>query len=234
MKASGLVEKIYSCPMIPGSPFNPNHPAPPAGFLLEKIMTETILDSLVVKIRADSADLRGQLADIEKDFAGLEGVATRTTDSMTRLFDNFARAGEISFSNLRRTALSALNDIASSAIQSGLDSIFGAGPVTGGGIGGLLNNLAGSVLFGRASGGTVGARQPYLVGERGPELFVPGSSGRILPGPGGGRPVAPSGRKTSITINITNQGAASDMTGRSAGQIAVAVRRAMARSERDL
>ncbi len=193
-------------------------------------MTETILDSLVVKIRADSADLRGQLADIEKDFAGLEGVATKTTDSMTRLFDNFARAGEISFSNLRRTALSALNDIASSAIQSGLDSIFGSG----GGIGGTLNNLVGSVLFGRASGGTVGARQPYLVGERGPELFVPEGPGRIMSGPGGGRPVAPSGRKTSITINITNQGAASDMTGRSAGQIAVAVRRAMARSERDL
>jgi len=193
-------------------------------------MTETILDSLIVKIRADSADLRGQLADIEKDFAGLEGVATRTTDSMTRLFDNFARAGEISFSNLRQTALSALNDIANSAIQSGLDSIFGSG----GGIGGALNNLVGSVLFGRASGGTVGARQPYLVGERGPELFVPGSSGRIVPGQSGGRPAGPSERKTSITINITNQGTGSDMTGRSAGQIAVAVRRAMARSERDL
>ncbi|NOZ43156.1 MAG: tail tape measure protein, partial [Alphaproteobacteria bacterium] len=182
-------------------------------------MTETILDSLVVKIRADSTPLRRQLNNIEKDFAGLEAVAAKTTDSMSRIFDNFARSGELSFSRLKRTALSVLNDIANSAIQSGLNSIFGSG----GGIGGLLNNLVGSVLFGRAAGGTVGAGQPYLVGERGPELFVPATPGRIMPGQGGGRPGTPSEKKTNITINITNQGTASDMTGRSAAQVAVAV-----------
>ncbi len=193
-------------------------------------MTETILDSLVVKIRADSADLRGQLADIEKDFGGLESVASRTADGMSRVFENFARSGELSFSSLKRVALSVLNDIANSAIQSGLNSIFGSG----GGVGGLLGDLAGSVLFGRAGGGTVGSRQPYLVGEKGPELFVPENPGRIIPGPGANLLTSASERKTNITVNITNQGASGDMTQRSGTQVAVAVRRAMDRAERDL
>ncbi|MBL4801746.1 MAG: hypothetical protein JKY45_07605 [Emcibacter sp.] len=195
-------------------------------------MTETILDSLVVKIRADSAELRGQLADIEKDFGGLENTAGRVAEGMSRAFEGFARSGELSFSNLKRTALSVLNDIANSAIQSGLDAIFGGG--SGGGIGGIIGDFAGSVLFGRAGGGTVGAKQPYMVGERGPELFVPESPGRIVPGPGGSRPSGRSSKATNITINITNQGGSNDMTQRSAGQVAVAVRRAMDRAERDL
>lgn len=193
-------------------------------------MTETILDSLVVKIRADSADLRGQLADIEKDFGGLEAVAGKTTDAMTRVFENFARSGELSFSNLKSAALSVLNDIANSAIQSGLNNLFGSGS----GIGSILGDLAGSFLFGRAGGGTVGARQPYLVGERGPELFVPEGSGRIIAQPGSSSIAASSGGTRNITINITNQGGANDMTGRSGAQVAVAVRRAMDRAERDL
>jgi len=190
-------------------------------------MTETVIDSLVVKIRAESADLRGQLAEIEKDFGGLEDVAARTADGMTRVFENFARTGELNFSSLKQVALSALNDIASSAIQSGLNSIFGQG-----GIGGAIGNIAGA-LFGRAGGGTVGARQPYLVGERGPELFVPENPGRIIPNQGV-KSERTSDKMTNITINITNQGGANDMSRRSAGQIAVAVRRAMGRAERDL
>ncbi len=195
---------------------------------MEKIMTETVIDSLVVKIRADSADLRGQLADIEKDFGGLEDVAARTTDGMTRVFENFARNGELNFSSLKQVALSVLNDIANSAVQSGLNSIFGQSS----GIGGAIGNIA-SAFFGRAGGGTVGARQPYLVGERGPELFVPENPGRIIPNQGV-KSERTSDRMTNITINITNQGGGNDMSRRSAGQVAVAVRRAMGRAERDL
>ncbi|MCF6216068.1 MAG: hypothetical protein L3J58_07830 [Emcibacter sp.] len=191
-------------------------------------MTETVIDSLVVKIRAESAELRGQLAEIEKDFGGLEGVAARTADGMTRVFENFARSGELNFSSLKQVALSVLNDIANSAVQSGLNSIFGQG----GGIGGAIGNIAGA-LFGRAGGGTVGARQPYLVGERGPELFVPENPGRIIPNQGV-KSEGVSDKMTNITINITNQGGGNDMSRRSAGQIAVAVRRAMGRAERDL
>ena len=191
-------------------------------------MTETVIDSLVVKIRAESSDLRGQLADIEKDFGDLGDVAARTADGMTRVFENFARTGELNFSSLKQVALSALSDIANSAIQSGLNSIFGQG-----GIGGAIGNIA-SAFFGRAGGGTVGSRQPYLVGERGPELFVPENPGRIIPNQGAVGQTAAAGKRTNITINITNQGSGNDMTRRSAGQVAVAVRRAMNRAERDL
>jgi len=190
-------------------------------------MTDTIIDSLIVKVSADSTGLREQLAGIEKDFGGLEDVAARTADGMGRVFENFVRTGELNFSSLKQVALSALNDIANSAIQSGLNSIFGQG-----GIGGAIGNIAGA-FFGRAGGGTVGARQPYLVGERGPELFVPENPGRIIPNLGmGGQ--GGSEKMTNITINITNQGGSNDMSRRSAGQVAVAVRRAMGRAERDL
>jgi hypothetical protein len=47
---------------------------------------------------------------------------------------------------------------------------------TGGG--GILGALA--PIFGRASGGTVQAGQPYMTGESGRELFVPKTDGRIL------------------------------------------------------
>lgn len=39
----------------------------------------------------------------------------------------------------------------------------------------------GSMIQGRAAGGSVYGGQPYLVGEAGPELFVPQTTGRILP-----------------------------------------------------
>ena len=205
-------------------------------------MTETTLDSLVVKIRGDSSDLTRQLENIERDFGALDSIAEKTMDSMGRIFQDFARSGELSFNSLKRVALSALSDIANSAIRSGLDAIFGgnnnsgggAGGGIGNGIGNFLGNMIGNVLFGRASGGTVGRRQPYLVGERGPELFVPDSAGRIIPDIPAGSPSQITGKSSNITINITNQGAADNMTQRSAAQVAVAVRRAMARAERDL
>ncbi len=80
----------------------------------------------------------------------------------------------------------------------------------------------------------MGSNQPYLVGERGPELFIPEGPGRIIPNQGMGQMTPSPKRPTNITINITNQGSGSDMTGRSAAQVAVAVRRAMNRAERDL
>tara|TARA_R110002073_G_scaffold70042_5_gene173430 strand:+ start:1431 stop:2018 length:588 start_codon:yes stop_codon:yes gene_type:complete len=195
-------------------------------------MTETTLDSLVVKIRGDSADLRDELSAIKREFDGLDQIAAQTGEGLTRIFSDFARSGELNFKSLGQVAQSVLADIANSAIQSGLSRLFGD---SDSGMGNALGSFFGS-LFGRAGGGTVGARQPYLVGERGPELFVPSGAGRILPraetahigGAGAGR-AAPQ-----ITINITNQGGGQDMTRRSAGQVAVAVRRAMDRAERDL
>lgn len=196
-------------------------------------MTETILDSLVVKIRADGSALKDQLGSIEKDFTRLDSVADKTAAGMSRVFENFARSGKLSFDSLRQTALSVLNDIAGSAIRSGINSIFGSGGSSGG-FSNFLGSLASSFLGGRAGGGSVSARQPYMVGERGPELFMPEMPGRIIPA--GARPAGSGGggKVTNITVNITNKGNEQDMTQRSAGQLAVAVNRAMKQAERNL
>jgi hypothetical protein len=49
------------------------------------------------------------------------------------------------------------------------------------GFGGILQNMMGSGLSGRANGGPVAGNRPYLVGEQGPELFMSGASGTIIP-----------------------------------------------------
>ncbi len=43
---------------------------------------------------------------------------------------------------------------------------------------GIMGFLGG--IFGKASGGTVQANQPYLVGEKGPELIVPRNRGHVM------------------------------------------------------
>ncbi|RME61846.1 MAG: tail tape measure protein, partial [Alphaproteobacteria bacterium] len=109
---------------------------------------------------------------------------------------------------------------------------FGIGGFGGGGI---FSALAGPVLSlaGRAAGGSVSEGRPFLVGERGPELFVPDRAGRIAPS-GAPRPMArPGGRTVNITVNVNGAGSAPAIR-QSAAQVAVAVRRALARAERDL
>ena len=74
-----------------------------------------------------------------------------------------------SFSKMANSVQDAANSIASACakINSSFSSIGSASISTGG------------ISGGRASGGSVGARQTYLVGEQGPELFTPNTSGYI-------------------------------------------------------
>lgn len=87
---------------------------------------------------------------------------------------------------------------------------FGGGKLFGGAtkFKGILGNLMGGSLEGRASGGPVMGSTPYMVGEVGPELFVPGSSGTIIPNHalgGGGAAAIPdvriSGNDLLIVFN---------------------------------
>jgi len=48
----------------------------------------------------------------------------------------------------------------------------------------------------RATGGPVGAGQPYLIGEKGPELFVPNQNGMVVPN---NKLVEASSRPTNIS-----------------------------------
>ena len=184
------------------------------------------IERLVVSVRADTQgfardvnDMRGQLEGPLG--AGVERAGALIEASLSRAI----RTGRLGFEDLKKVALSVLAEIASSALKSGLNGIFGGG---GGGSGGLLgtgSQLLGSLLGlpGRATGGPVSPGRAYMVGERGPELFVPTSSGSIAASGGGARDV-----RISIAVNAPS-GSAPDALARSSRQVARAVRLALAR-----
>lgn len=198
---------------------------------------ETLLDSLVVAVRADTRALGQGLAQVRQDLgamadlnASLSDAGELAADRMARAFQRFAQTGKISFADLKASALSAMNDIAASVIQSGIDRLLGGGGLLGS-LGALFGQRQSGFLSfaGRAVGGPVSEGRPFLVGERGPELFVPDRAGRIAPN-------MPAGRERpsiNITVNVSSAGNAPAVR-QSAGQVALAVRRAMARAERDL
>ena len=181
------------------------------------------IDRLVVSVRADTAGFARDVATMRGAFEdGLGGSAARTGDLIEGALLRAVRSGKLGFDDLKRVALSAMNEIAASAIRSGI------GAASGGGAGGLLSlatSAIGSLLGlpGRATGGPVAPGRAYMVGERGPELFLPTASGRVVApsGSGGGRDV-----RVSVTINAP-AGDASGTLARSSRQVARAVRAAI-------
>jgi hypothetical protein len=180
------------------------------------------IERLVVSVRADTAGFARDVASMRGE---LEGPLVSGAGRAGRQIDNaLARAittGKFGFEDLKKVALSAMNEIA----QASLRGLFNS---TGGGLGaGLINGLSslvGSLLGspGRATGGPVTAGRPYVVGERGPELFVPSSGGRIEHVGGGARIV-----RVGITIQSP---APSDpqVLRQSSRQVARAIRSALA------
>ena len=191
------------------------------------------IERLVVSVRADT---RGFTADVGAMRAELDGPFAAGLERAGRVLENSLlsaiQRGKFGFEDLRRVALSVLSEIASAALQSGLDSILsGGGGGQGGGSGGLLASL-GSILGsshgapGRATGGPVSPGRAYRVGERGPELFVPTTSGRVETGNVGSGPA-----NIRLTINVSDNGHNSgpDALRRSSRQVARAVRQALAK-----
>ncbi len=184
---------------------------------------EEEIDTLVVRVRADT---QGLARDVEAMRAGMEGpLATGAERAGRRIEQGLLRAvrtGKFGFEDLRRMALSALDDIARGTLRSAMDGI-------GGGSGGGLVNLGASLLGaalglpGRATGGPVSPGRAYMVGERGPELFVPTASGQVVPNGSGARDVR-------VSIAVQGRGEGSDqarLLARSARQVARAVRGAL-------
>lgn len=181
------------------------------------------IERLVVSVRADTAGFAQDVADMKGQLdgpfaSGLERAGSALQSTLSRAI----RRGSLDFEDLRRVALSVLNDIARASINTGLNSTFGGG-------GGLLQ-IGASLLSafagapGRATGGPVTGGRAYRVGEQGPEVFVPASAGRI-------EPVSPTAMSPHIrlTINISNHGQASapEQMRRSSRQVARAVRHAL-------
>ncbi|MFY9351019.1 tail tape measure protein [Sphingobium sp.] len=178
------------------------------------------IETLVVRVRADT---QGLARDVEAMRAGIEGPLGDGAERAGRRIEQgllrAVRTGKFGFEDLRRIALSVLDEIAAGALRGAMGS--GSG---GGGLASLGASLLTSVLGlpGRATGGPVAPGRGYIVGERGPEVFVPTSSGQVVAGGMGARDVR-------VSIAVRGQGGESEprLLARSARQVARAVRGAL-------
>jgi phage-related minor tail protein len=197
-------------------------------------MADITLDTLLVRIAADTKPLSDALAGVTKSasgsFSDIENAARTASEGMARALSGFVSGGKLGFQDLKSTALSVLGTIADNAIRSGLGSLFGSSAqnfLASAGtnvVGGFLSHLIGA----RATGGQVTAGAPYLVGEYGRELFVPRQAGAIVPM---GKQTA--NKSVSITINVQGGAGRAEMR-QSAGQVAATVARTLARADRNL
>lgn len=187
------------------------------------------LDTLVVKVRADTSGFASGVADIRSQLDGpLASGLDAAGRSLERALIRATTSGKFGFDDLKRVALGALNDIAAQAIRGDLRSLFGGGGSSSGGS--LLGSLASaaSSLFGgspgRATGGPVTGGSAYMVGERGPELFVPTAAGRIQPMGGRGA--------VSVTVNVAApRDASPGVMMKTGSQVARAVSRALDKAQ---
>lgn len=177
------------------------------------------IETLVLQVRTDRAgfarEVEAMRADLEGPLAlGAERAGRRIESGLLRA----ARTGKFGFEDLRRIALSVMDEIAASALRSA------AGGSAGGGLLALGTSLLGSLLGlpGRATGGPVAPGRAYVVGERGPELFVPTASGQVVANPGGARDV-----RVSIAVQGRGENGDARLLARSARQVARAVRGAL-------
>ena len=186
---------------------------------------DEVIDQLVVSVRADTASFARDVASMRGQ---LEGPLATGALTAGRTIDNaLAKAitsGKLGFDDLKKVALTAMNQIAQASLRglfnSGGSDGLGSGLVSG--LSSLVASLFGSP--GRASGGPVSAGRPYVVGERGPELFVPSNGGRIEQLGGGAR---------NVSVGITIQSPApSDpqVLRQSSRQVARAIRAAVVAS----
>lgn len=198
-------------------------------------MTDGI-EEMLVSVRADT----GAFArDVQAMRAELEGPLVAGADKAGRALEaslsRFIQTGKFGFEDLRRMALSVMNEIARASVAAGMQSLAGSPGASGGG--GSASLLASAVqlassLFGgapgRATGGPVSPGRAYRVGEQGPEWFVPTASGRVEAVGSGGSAGGGVGRDIRITVNVNGGGDARPERMQATGrQIARAVRAAV-------
>jgi phage-related minor tail protein len=180
------------------------------------------IEQLVVSVRADTQGFSRDVAAMRGELDGpLASGADRAGRAIESSLLRAVQSGKLSFEDLKKTALSAMAEIAAAALKQGVASILGGGGGTSGGLlTGLVGLLAGSP--GRATGGPVSPGRAYMVGERGPELFVPTASGTVVANGGA------SGRAVSVSINVnTPSGTAPQALAQSSRQVARAVKAAL-------
>jgi len=139
------------------------------------------------KLRGDAIKLTKDLNlatdSLKTNFERIgESIASGVSDNLTAAIQGTKTLGD--------AAKSILNDLSSSLIRLGVNTLLSKIP----GFGGL------PILGGKARGGPVKAGGSFVVGEKGPELFVPKRSGTIIPNDklGGG--------STNISVNVDASG----------------------------
>jgi len=181
------------------------------------------IETLLVEVRADTRGFAADMEAMRGTFdASLVSGFERAGNVLERGLLSAIRRGSLGFGDLRRVALSALDEIAAQALRIGFGSIAGGGAS---GLSGLLGAAIGGLfgLPGRATGGPVSPGRPYRVGENGPELFVPASAGRVEPS------AAAPPREVRVAIQLAAPRGMSAPTAlrRSARQVASSVRRVL-------
>jgi len=139
----------------------------------------------------NAVDLNNKLkkqVDLTKDVGSNfeiigESIASGVTDNITAAIQGTKSLGD--------AAKSILNDLSSSLIKLGVNTLLSKIP----GFGGL------PILGGRSRGGPVNKNGSFVVGEKGPELFVPKRSGTIIPNDKLG-----GGGSTNISVNVDASG----------------------------
>jgi hypothetical protein len=142
------------------------------------------------KERKDALDLDKKISEATKDIKSNfemigESIASGVSDNLTAAIMQTKTLGD--------AAKSILNDLSSTLIRLGVNTILGNLP----GIGSAFSGLP---MLNFARGGRPPTGRPSIVGERGPELFVPRRSGTIIPNDklGGG--------STNINVNVDASG----------------------------
>ena len=187
------------------------------------------LEPLMLEVRASTSGFRADIDAMRSTLdTSLIGGFEQAGSVLERGLLGAIRRGSLGFDDLKRVALRAMNEIAASALQGGLGSLFGTGSAasSGKGLGGLLGSVLGPLLGlpGRATGGPVSPGAPFLVGERGPELFVPTSAGRVE-----ALDQRASGKDVRVAINLAAPRGSDQpaILRRSSRQVASAVARAL-------
>ena len=122
--------------------------------------------------------------DVGSNFEKIgESIASGVSDNLTAAIQGTKSLGD--------AAKSILNDLSSSLIKLGVNTLLSKIP----GFGGLPS------LLPRANGGPVKKGGNFLVGEKGPELFVPKRSGTIIP-----NDKLAGGGSTNISVNVDASG----------------------------
>lgn len=186
------------------------------------------IDELMIDVRASTSGFESDVATMKASVdTNLVAGFGQAGAALEKSLVSAIRQGNLGFDDLKRAASQAFDQIASEALQLGLDQIFG-GSSSGGssGLGGLIGSVG--ALFGlpgRATGGPVSPGRGYVVGERGPELFVPTSAGRVeanTAGSGTAKDV-----NVAIQLNTPRGASAPAAMQRSSRQVASAIRRSL-------